>query len=140
MIVKSAMVVASARAVIGEVRYATRIQAGHQALTADEHASLGGQDAGPAPFALLLSALGACTAITLKMYAERKQWPVETVEVDLRYLKTGDKARIERVLSLKGSLTEEQRARMADIAERTPVTLAIKGGVGIHTELRQDQG
>ena len=136
MTAKGTTVVAKARASIGDARYATRIQAGHHTLTADEHAALGGKDAGPAPFALLLSALGSCTAITLKMYAERKQWPVEAVEVDLRYLKTGDEARIERGLTLKGPLSDEQRARMADIAERTPVTLAIKGGVPINTELR----
>lgn len=136
MTAKGTTIVAKARASIGEARYATQIQAGHHTLTADEHAALGGKDTGPAPFALLLSALGSCTAITLKMYAERKQWPVEAVEVDLRYLKAGDEARIERGLALKGSLTDEQRARMADIAERTPVTLAIKGGVPIHTELR----
>ena len=134
MTTRGTLVVATARATIGEARYATRIHAGHHALIADEHAVLGGH-AGPAPFALLLSALGSCTAITLKMYAERKQWPVEKIEVDLRYLKTGEAARIERVLSLEGALTEAQRARLADIAERTPVTLAIKGGVGIHTKL-----
>ncbi len=136
MTAKGTTVVAKARASIGEARYATQIQAGHHTLTADEHSALGGKDVGPAPFALLLSALGARTAITLKMYAERKQWPVEAFEVDLRYLKTGDEARIERGLMLNGSLTGAQRARMADIAERTPVTLAIKGGVPIHTELR----
>ena len=136
MAAEGTTVVAKAKAVIGEARYATNIVAGHHVLIADEPAIVGGRDAGPVPFALLLSGLGACTAITLKMYAERKEWPVEAVEVDLRYLKTSDQARIERVLSLKGPLTEEQRARLADIAERTPVTLAIKGGVAIHTELR----
>jgi len=129
------VLVAKARAVIGAVNYATGIAAGHHKLTADEPAALGGGGTGPAPFDLLLSSLGACTAITLKMYAGRKQWPVEEIAVDLRYFKTGEAARIERKISLKGDLSDEQRARMADIAERTPVTLALKGGVRIKTEL-----
>ncbi|MBL8691794.1 MAG: OsmC family protein [Rhodospirillaceae bacterium] len=133
---EASTLVAKTKASIGTTDYAVSIQAGHHALVADEHAALGGKDAGPAPFALLLSGLGACTAITLRMYAKRKEWPLEAVDVDLRYLKTGDAARIERFLTLKGPLTDEQKVRFADIAERTPVTLAIKGGVPIKTELR----
>lgn len=129
------VLVAKAKAVIGAANYATEIAAGRHKVTADEPAALGGGGTGPAPFDLLLSSLGACTAITLKMYAGRKQWPIEEIGVDLRYFKTGETARIERKLSLKGALSDEQRARMADIAERTPVTLALKGGVGIETEL-----
>jgi putative redox protein len=136
MSVQGTTVVAKAKASIGETNYAVAVKAGHHALTADEGPALGGRDAGPAPFELLLSSLGACTAITLRMYAGRKGWPVDAVEVDLRYLRTGDEARIERLLSIKGALSDEQRARMADIAERTPVTLAIKGGVAIRTELK----
>jgi putative redox protein len=121
---------------IGTTDYAVSIKAGRHALVADEHAVLGGKDAGPAPFDLLLGGLGACTAITLRMYAKRKEWPLEAVEVDLRYLKAGDTARIDRFLTLTGPLSDEQKARLADIAERTPVTLAIKGGVPVKTELR----
>ncbi|MBM3549964.1 MAG: OsmC family protein [Alphaproteobacteria bacterium] len=127
---------AKARATIGWTKYETDIAAGHHALKADEHPVLGGKDIGPAPFEYLLSGLGACTAITLRMYADRKEWPLEAIAVDLRYLRDGDTPRIERTISLTGSLTEEQRARIAEIAEKTPVTLAIKGGVGIRTELR----
>lgn len=133
---EAATLVARAKASIGETNYAVSIQAGHHALTADEPPILGGKDAGPSPFSLLLSSLGACTAITLRMYAERKGWPVEAVDVDLRYLKTGDAAHIDRFLTLKGALSDEQRARLADIAERTPVTLAIKGGTPVKTTLR----
>jgi putative redox protein len=127
------MAVATAR--IGETRYATTITTGHHALTADEPERLGGAGAGPAPFDLLLSALGACTAITLKMYAERKAWPLEALEVRLEYHGGETPARIERVLVPTGALDEAQRARLADVAERTPVTLAIKAGVPIHTAL-----
>jgi len=127
--------VAKATATIGEVRYKVSIHAGHHELSADEPKSLGGQDQGPPPFGLLLSALGACTAATLKMYAEHKEWPLKSLNVDLKYFKVGDHGRIERVLYPNGPLSDEQRARLADVAERTPVTLAIKGGVPIQTQL-----
>ncbi len=127
--------IARASARIGGEAYRVDVKAGHHALVADEPEKLGGKDAGPAPFQLLLSALGACTAITLKMYAGRKGWPLDAVDVAMRHLKHGETARIERILTLSGDLSEEQRMRLADIAERTPVTLAIKGGVPVETEL-----
>ncbi len=126
---------AKARASIGTTNYEVALVAGRHQLVADEGPALGGQDAGPAPFEYLLSGLGACTAITLRMYAERKSWPLEGVDVDLHYAKTDAGAHIDRVLTLRGGLDDEQRARLADIAERTPVTLAIKGGVPITTTL-----
>lgn len=126
---------ARATAHITGVRYETAIHAGHHDLVADEHTELGGQDKGPAPYELLLAALGACTAITLKMYAERKGWPLEEGQVKLFYRTDLDKPLIERKLSFVGDLTDEQRARLADIAERTPVTLTLKGGLAIQTEL-----
>ena len=127
---------ARAHADIGPVRYATRIRAGHHDLIADEGPALGGQDAGPAPYELLVAALGACTAITLKMYAERKDWPLEELHVDLFFHIEDGKQRIERTLRVTGDLNETQRARLADIAERTPVTLTLKGGLEIKTEMR----
>jgi putative redox protein len=126
---------ATATARISDVRYATTITTGRHALTADEPERNGGADAGPAPFDLLLASLGACTAMTLKMYAEHKQWPLESLEVRLAYHGGETPPRIERVLVPAGPLDDAQRARLADIAERTPVTLAIKGGVPIHTAL-----
>lgn len=120
---------------IGEARYASSILAGGHALTADEPEKLGGKNAGPAPYDLLLASLGACTAITLKMYAERKSWPLREVKVDLHYAAGEPKGQVKRVLHIDGDLDEAQRARLADIAERTPVTLTLKSGVDIHTEL-----
>jgi putative redox protein len=70
------------------------------------------------------------------MYAERKQWPLGAIHVALHYVKDGGQDRIERTLSFEGSLSEEQRARLAEIAERTPVTLALKSGVSILTTLK----
>ena len=127
---------ARAHADIGPVRYATSIRAGHHDLVADESPALGGQDAGPSPYELLLAALSACTAITLKMYAERKAWPLDTLHVGLFFQMVDGKQRIDRTLTVTGALDGEQRARLADIAERTPVTLTLKNGVEILTELR----
>src|SRR4029079_16297627 len=111
---------AHARASIGTVDYATSIATRHHTLAADEGPELGGKDAGPAPYDLLSSALGACTVITLRMYAERKQWPVTAVQVDVHFHRGEDKTeRIDRVLRIEGA-DAEQKKRMAEIAERTP--------------------
>ena len=126
---------AHARTSIGTVNYATAISTGHHRFTADEGPELGGKDAGPAPYDLLCSSLGACTVITLRMYAERKQWPVTAVHADVRFVREGDKQRIDRVLIIEGAVDAEQKKRMADIAERTPVTLTLKGGLEIRTRL-----
>ena len=118
---------------IGKDRYRTEISVGGRDLVADEPVALGGQDAGFAPYDLLLAGLGACTAITLRMYADRKGWPMESLEVALR-LHGVEEKRIDRTLTIAG-LDDEQRARMADIAERTPVTLTLKNGLPIDTRL-----
>ncbi len=118
---------------IGKDRYRTEITVGGRDLVADEPPALGGQGAGFAPYDLLLASLGACTAITLRMYADRKGWPLESLEVGLR-LHGSDERRIDRTLAIVG-LDDEQRARMADIAERTPVTLTLKNGLPIDTRL-----
>ena len=126
---------AHARASIATTNYATSIVTGHHSLVADEGPDLGGQDAGPAPYDLLTSALGACTVITLRMYAERKQWPVSAVHADIRFVREGDSQRIDRTLRIEGEVDDEQKKRMADIAERTPVTLTLKRGLEISTTL-----
>ena len=126
---------AHAKAQIGKVRYAVSIDAGRHAIVADEPRSNGGADVGPAPYDLLLAGLGACTSITLRMYADRKEWDLQSLQVDLNYVRQGDQERIERTLHLFGNLSDEQRARIADIAERTPVTLTLKKGLPIATEL-----
>jgi putative redox protein len=127
---------AHAIATIGTIAYAVSVTAGEHPLTVDESAALGGRDAGPAPYDLLLASLGACTAITLKMYADRKQWRFESLQVALHYKKEGDRGLIDRTITIQGDLTAEQRTRMAEIAEKTPVTLTLKAGVDIHTETR----
>ena len=122
-----------AEASIGTTNYVVAITAGHHEFKADESVALGGKDVGPAPYELLCSALCACTAITLRMYAERKQWSLHGVHVsaDFKY----DTNEIHRVLKFDGELDDAQRARLADIAERTPVTLTLKRGLPIVTTL-----
>jgi putative redox protein len=125
--------------VVGEgdaPRYAQKIHTGDHDLLADEHVSLGGADAGPGPFAYVLSGLGACTSITLRMYAERKGWTLGTVTVRLQLFREETGIRVEREVALGAALTGDQRTRIADICERTPVTLALKSGLGIKTTLK----
>ena len=119
---------------IGRDKYRTEIEVGSHRLVSDENATLGGANAGPAPYDLILAGLGACTAITLRMYADRKQWPLDSVEVRLKTVRDGDNLRIERTLIITG-LDDAQKARLADIAERTPVTLTLRNGIPIQTSL-----
>jgi putative redox protein len=126
---------AHAKASIGITNYQVAITAGHHDLIADEGLAMGGKDVGPAPYELLCSALCACTAITLRMYAERKQWRLRGVNVDVHFKHSDDEQVIDRVLKLDGDLDDQQRARLAEIAERTPVTLTLKQGLSINTSL-----
>jgi putative redox protein len=113
--------------------YGVRIDTGGHALRSDEPVAHGGADSGPAPFGLLLSGLGACTAITLRMYAESKKWPLTEVQVKLAYVKVDrDTGWIERSVTVAG-VDEEQRARLAEVAEKTPVTKVVRAGSEIRT-------
>jgi len=123
----------------GEQHWATSIRSGRNEIVADEGPTGGGEGAGPTPFGLLLGGLAACTNITLRMYADRKGWPLTSVEVECTMYRDGADAstdRIERALAFEGDLDDEQRARLADIAERTPVTLVVKRGTPVHTTVR----
>ena len=117
--------------------YATEITAGSHRLIADEPVAAGGADAGPAPKEILLSALGACTAITLRMYAQRKQWPLDAVSVELSFGEgsTNDATVIERDIKLSGALDQEQRQRLLQIANSCPLHKILTGSVQIPTRL-----
>jgi putative redox protein len=126
-------VVATASVTSDDKPYGVRIDAGGHALRGDEPIDHGGADTGPAPFALLLSGLGACTAITLRMYAERKNWPLAEVDVRLTYVVENRTSRwIDRLITVRG-LNDDQRTKLAEIAEKTPVTKAVRAGTRICT-------
>jgi putative redox protein len=113
------------------------VRAGAHDLVADEPAAAGGGDEGPTPLGLMLSALVACTAMTLRMYADRKDWVPITIDVTARYNVDDAGAKtIERTITLSPGLSTDQRQRLAEIAERTPVTLAISGGTPITTTVQ----
>ncbi len=128
-------------------KYTQEINAGGHVLTADEPLDLGGDDKGPNPYELLLSALGACTSMTLRMYADQKQWPLDSVEVLLTHdkvhaedcatceTKTGKIDKIQREIKLKGALSAEQKERLLQIAERCPVARTLKSEIMIESKL-----
>ena len=113
----------------GQGRYQQEVISGEHRFVADEPVSVGGADAGPTPFDFLMAGLGACTSMTLRMYAERKGLALTRISVSLTHDKVevdGEKRdRIRRTLTLDGELTPEQRARLVEIAGRCPVARAL---------------
>lgn len=126
-------IIANAQVESREARYAQDIRIRKHSLVADEPEGRGGADAGPRPYELLLSALGACTSITLRMYAEKKGWDIGSIAVTLRFVKDGDVDRIQRTLRFSKNLEAEQRSRLLEIAGKTPVTKTILHGTAIDT-------
>jgi len=110
------------------------IAIGGLALRADHEAAEGGTDTGPAPHELLLSALGACTSMTLRMYAERKGWPLQSVQVSLTATAADGKYTITRQITMAGDLDAEQRQRLLGIADKCPVHRTLTGEVVIQTK------
>jgi putative redox protein len=123
--------------------YAQAIKARMHEWAAGEPVNIGGNDNGPTPYELLLSALGACTAITLEMYAARKGWALDKVHVTLEHSKevrSGENNdnpvdMIDRVVRLEGALDNEQRAKLIEIAEKCPVHSTLTNQVTISTLL-----
>jgi len=106
---------------------------------ADEPTELGGLDEGPAPFEMVLAGLGACTSMTLRMYAEQKNWPLKKVSVTLLHTKKGasdgSSDKITRHIDIEGDLTDEQRNRMLEIANKCPVHRTLMGNLEIDSKL-----
>jgi putative redox protein len=119
----------------GESGYAQKITTSAHEIASDEPVKRGGTNTGPSPFELMLASLGACTAITFRMYSERKQWNLGSIQVKLRLVKDGDNQRIERTIALSGALDAEQRTKLLEIADKTPVTKTLAPGISIQTTL-----
>ena len=113
--------------------YRQVVRCGRHEMLVDERSARGGADAGPLPFEYLLAGLGACTAITLRMYAKRKGWSIGDVSVSLALRRGEAGDRVERRVSLSAPVSAEQQARLLEICEKTPVTLAVRAGVPIQT-------
>jgi putative redox protein len=129
-----------------QARYLQTNSVGPHLLQADELSDVGGADAGPSAYELLLAALGACIGTTLRMFADRKQWSLQTVHVGLSHrkipieesgAKSGMVDRIDVSVSLTGNLTEEQRSRLLEIAEKCPVHRTLVSQVQIQTRLTE---
>jgi putative redox protein len=130
---------------VGASGFRTDITAGPHTLVADEPIALGGTGTGPTPYEYLLAALSSCMAMTLRMYADRKQWPLESVRVMLRTERAHEKdceacdisevgiPRVSRRVELEGPLTDEQRKRLMQIADRCPVKQTLGRGMLVET-------
>ena len=133
---------------LGSQGYTTDIMAGRHGLIADESEELGGNDFGPSPYEMLNGALGACTAMTLQMYARRKKWDLQEVKVHLSFARSykddcehcDEKDRrleiFDREIEIKGNLSEEQINRLLEIANRCPVHRTLESSATIVTSLK----
>jgi len=127
--------------------FAQQVKIDSHELYADEPASYGGTDTGPSPYDLLLAALGSCTSMTIGLYARKRRWPLENITVSLRHskihaidceeceTKEGRIDRIELDIQLTGSLTDEQRTKLIEIAGKCPVHQTLTSEINIKTRL-----
>lgn len=125
----------------GSGPYSQLVHAGRHVWSADEPEASGGHDVGPSPYAYLLAGLGACTAMTLRSYVERHNWGLRRTTIELRHETrpaADGKSLIDhfhRAIHLDGDLTEEQRLRLLEIAERCPVSQTLRRSSAIHSHL-----
>ncbi len=119
------------------------VRTGRHCLYADEPENLGGADIGPSPYEFVLAGLGACTSITLRMYAARKDWPLEHISVDVSYKMTGFGKDLRSVfirkITLKGELDAAQKKRLLQIADKCPVHKMLQSSTEIRTSLEEQE-
>ena len=133
---------------IGQTGYTTQIKAGNHSFRADEPIAVGGDDYGPGPYDLLLASLGSCTAMTLRMYADRKKWPIGNITIHMNHKKVyqedcqncQDKSSkvdvIERHITIQGAIDQEQKDRLLIIADKCPVHRTLHGEIQVQTILK----
>jgi len=134
----------------GRLRYVQEVSVGPHRLQADEPSDSGGKDAGPNPYELLLAALGTCASITVRMYAERKEWPLQGVHIGLSYARVHAEDcaecdievrmvdQIEMEICLVGALSEDQQRRLMEIANKCPVHRTLTSQIQIRARLTVD--
>lgn len=135
---------------LGQEGFTTEIMVRQHSIQADEPESVGGNDFGPSPYELVAAGLGACTAMTLQMYARRKKWPLEEVVVHLEHFKDyrSDQENLEdpkskidhfsRSIEIEGDLDDDQRQRLLEIANKCPVHRTMEGEIEVETDLRME--
>ena len=131
----------------GDGKFTQHLLDGSHQLLADEPVDVGGNDRGPGPYQLLLMSLGACTTMTIRLYIERKKWPVTRIAVRLRHGRSHAQdcadcdtknvriEQIERIIEVEGTLDDDQRAQILEIAEKCPVHRTLTSGVRIRSSL-----
>jgi putative redox protein len=127
--------VTSVQAQIDRSHYRTVVKIDNHTLISDEPVTVGGMNEGPHPQGLLLASLGSCTAITLRMYIDRKMWVVDDITVNLQLFEVDGVTLIEKQLSFKGELSDEQKKRLVQIADACPIHKILTGKISIETAL-----
>ena len=122
-------------ATIRTTNYNVHLSNGRHDFLSDEPADLGGEDSGPAPDELFEAALGSCTAITLRMYANPKQWKVEEINVVVTLERIDNKTIFTREITVKGDIDEEQRTRLLQIAKACPVSKTLHGEIEVNSKI-----
>jgi putative redox protein len=126
---------------IGKEKYQTEVQIGKHYITVDEPEEMNGKDLGPKPTTLLLSSLGTCKAITMKMYADMKNWPLEGIEIALDHsIDKTDNQHITNIsiqIKLLGDLDEVQKERILKVSEKCPVQKILSNPIQISTNMIQ---
>lgn len=121
---------------VSSAKYRTELNNGRHQFFADEPAVAGGADTAAAPDELLEAALASCSAITLKMYAERKEWPLDEAIVSVTLERINGKTVFHKEIILKGEISEEQRARLLQIVKHCPVSKTLSGSIEVISTLK----
>ena len=124
------------RASIASTNYQVQLENGRHKFSADEPKDLGGADTAPAPDELLEAALASCTAITLRMYAERKAWMILSIEVSVSLERIEGKTFFTRQVTIHGEVAEEQKQRLLQIAKACPVSKTLLGEIEINSNIQ----